>query len=87
VLRDTLGNSGSFGPPAGFPKTVSVTAPTAPSADTAPPQLVAFGFTPKTVDISADPAEVTVTARVTDATGALNPTILGCQMRRPYGGR
>ncbi|WP_176946288.1 fibronectin type III domain-containing protein [Blastococcus aurantiacus] len=45
------------------------------AADTAPPALVAFDFTPRTVDISAGPASVTVSARITDATGAEAPTI------------
>jgi hypothetical protein len=44
-------------------------------ADAAVPQLVEFDFTPKTVDITNGPATVTVTARVTDATGVENPTI------------
>jgi hypothetical protein len=44
-------------------------------ADIAPPHLVAFSFTPRTVDISAGPASITVSARITDATGAETPTI------------
>ncbi|WP_448621030.1 fibronectin type III domain-containing protein [Geodermatophilus sp. URMC 65] len=36
---------------------------------------MAFDFTPQTVDISNGPASITVTARITDATGAEAPTI------------
>ncbi len=46
------------------------------AADTAPPQLLAFGFTPRIVDVSSSPATVTVTARVSDATGARAPVVL-----------
>jgi hypothetical protein len=46
------------------------------AADNAPPELVSFDFTPKTVDVSTGPASVVVTARVTDATGAQDPTIV-----------
>jgi Fibronectin type III domain/Zinc carboxypeptidase len=45
------------------------------ATDTAVPQMVEFDFTPKTVDITNGPATVTVTARVTDATGVQDPTI------------
>jgi hypothetical protein len=34
--------------------------------DDTPPELVEFGFTPKTVDVSTDPATLIVTARITD---------------------
>jgi hypothetical protein len=48
--------------------------PAGPPTDTAPPELVSFDFTPKSVDINSFPATVTVTARITDATGVQNPT-------------
>jgi hypothetical protein len=34
--------------------------------DTTPPELVEFNFTPKSIDVSTDPAEVKATIRVTD---------------------
>ncbi|MHA3834870.1 fibronectin type III domain-containing protein, partial [Terrabacter sp. AAH1] len=48
--------------------------PTAP--DLAAPVLSEFDFTPKSVDVNAGAKSVTVTARVTDATGAKMPTLL-----------
>src|SRR4051794_40115974 len=43
------------------------------SADTTPPQLQSFDFTPKTVDVSTGSQQVQVTMRITDATGAEDP--------------
>ena len=50
-----------------FPRTLEVTSV---AADTAPPALVEFDFTPKSVDVTTGSRTVEVTARVTDATGA-----------------
>jgi len=50
--------------------------PATPPPDTAAPVLSEFDFSPSSVDVSAGPADVVVTARVTDATGALPPTFL-----------
>jgi hypothetical protein len=72
-LEDTLGNDGSFGPPAGFPKELTVTSS---NADTAAPQLLEFDFTPKAIDVTEGSATVTVTARIIDATGAEAPYFL-----------
>ncbi len=51
-------------------------APTVPPVDTAAPVLAAFDFSPGTVDVDAGPAQVVVTARVTDATGAVAPRLV-----------
>ena len=72
-LKDTKGNSGSFGPPSGFPKTLQVASA---EPDTAPPALAEFDFTPKTVDVTRGSRTVSVSARVTDATGAEPPYFL-----------
>ncbi len=48
----------------------------APASDTSAPQLVSSSVTPTTVDVSSSGRQVTVTARVTDATGAEPPTIV-----------
>ncbi|MGW1801572.1 DUF7743 domain-containing protein, partial [Streptomyces sp. NPDC001984] len=70
-LEDKAGNTGSFGPPPGFPNTLTVTAV---GADTTAPQLVAFDFTPKQVDVTNGHATVTVTAHITDdASGTVAP--------------
>ncbi|MFL6176299.1 MAG: M6 family metalloprotease domain-containing protein, partial [Ornithinibacter sp.] len=49
--------------------------PSTPPADTAAPVLAAFDFSPSSVDATAGPANVLVSARVTDATGAVAPTL------------
>lgn len=49
--------------------------PAEAAADTAPPTLVTFDFTPKTVDVSAGPQQVAITAQITDATGAESPRV------------
>ena len=40
--------------------------PAVAAADTTPPQLVAFSFTPSAVNVSASPQSVTVNATITD---------------------
>ncbi len=55
-----------------------VAAPTtasARSADTAPPVLVDFGFTPGTVRTEATAKDVVITAKLTDETGSRAPTV------------
>ncbi|WP_179556081.1 cell wall-binding repeat-containing protein, partial [Pseudoclavibacter sp. JAI123] len=71
-LRDNLGNSGSFGPPASYPQTLTVS--NGPS-DVSPPTLHSFDFTPKTVDVSKSSATVKVTTRISDPSGAQAPYI------------
>src|SRR5688572_28067333 len=44
-------------------------------ADTSPPVLVSSSVTPTSVNVSSSGQQVTVTVRVTDATGAQTPTI------------
>lgn len=44
--------------------------PLVAAADTSPPRVAALDFQPRTVDVSNGPATVTVTARLTDETGA-----------------
>ncbi len=56
--------------------TAAVSPPAHAAADTAPPVLSQFDFTPKTVDVAGGSTTVTVTTRVTDATGAEAPTML-----------
>jgi len=62
-LRDVMGNSGNFGPGAGFPSELSVVSGT---ADVTAPQLLEWDFVPKTVDVTKQAQLVTVTFRVTD---------------------
>src|SRR4051812_36320632 len=66
LLVDQVGNTKSLGASdlqaAGFPTTFAQTG----DGDTTAPQLVAFDFVPKTVDVSASAATITVTARITD---------------------
>lgn len=50
-------------------------APADAAADTAPPTVVTFDFTPKTVDVSAGAEQVTVTAQITDASGVETPRV------------
>ncbi len=50
--------------------------PSIPPPDTAAPVLSSFDFSPSGVDVTAGPADVLVTARVTDATGAVVPTLV-----------
>jgi hypothetical protein len=69
-LADTLGNSGGFQKPA----TLTVTNP-APS-DTSAPELVSFSMTPDSVDVAGGSQTVTISMRITDATGAEAPTFL-----------
>lgn len=45
-------------------------------SDTSAPVLSEFDFTPKTVDVAAGSKTLTVTARVTDASGTNAPTML-----------
>jgi hypothetical protein len=47
----------------GFPTELAVTST---SADTTPPELIEFDFTPKAIDISSGPQNVTFTMRITD---------------------
>lgn len=51
----------------GFPSTLVVVSAV---SDTSPPQLAAFDFNPKSVDVSARAQTITVTARLIDASGA-----------------
>ncbi|WP_261818335.1 fibronectin type III domain-containing protein [Nocardioides sp. OK12] len=70
-LRDTIGNSQT-----GFNNHPTKLKVTNGPADTAAPVLADFDFTPTTVDVSTGEKQVTVTARVTDATGAEAPTMI-----------
>ncbi|WP_221933205.1 hypothetical protein, partial [Tessaracoccus rhinocerotis] len=70
-LRDTLGNHDATYHNHPTKLTVLKT-----SSDTASPILSEFDFTPKTLDVAGSSREVVVTARVTDATGALAPTLI-----------
>lgn len=54
---------------------VGVGTPAEAAVDTAPPTLVTFDFTPKTVDVSAGAQQVAVTAQITDATGVDSPRV------------
>jgi len=57
---------------------VSLPAPTStgrPAEEPASPRLLAFDISPSTVDVLDGPATVVVTARVTDATGVVPPTL------------
>ncbi|WP_243057794.1 fibronectin type III domain-containing protein [Nocardioides sp. SR21] len=49
--------------------------PAEAATDTAPPTVVTFDFTPKTVDVSAGDQQVTVTAQITDASGVEAPRV------------
>lgn len=42
--------------------------------DVEAPQVRSFDFTPQDVDVTSGPAQVTVTARITDATGVIAPS-------------
>lgn len=70
-ISDVSGNKRSYSSAAlsalGFPSTLVVVSAV---SDTSPPQLAAFDFTPKTVDVSASAQTITVTARLVDASGA-----------------
>lgn len=73
-LSDTLGNSDSA-----FrdnPTKLTVTNGVAGPGDTAPPVVSEFDFTPKSVDIADGAKTVSVTARLTDQTGAEPPTMI-----------
>src|SRR4029078_5096714 len=48
----------------------------AAGGDISPPVLTSFDFTPKSVNLNSGAQQVTVTAHVTDATGAQAPTVL-----------
>ena len=67
-LYDTLGNSESDYHE--HPQKLTVTSR---PGDVSAPVLSQFDFTPKSVDVSAGSKSVTVTARVTDATGVAYP--------------
>ncbi len=45
-------------------------------ADTSPPAVSEFDFTPKTVDVSTGEKQITVSVRLTDATGAEAPLLV-----------
>ena len=50
--------------------------PAPATVDTAAPEVVAFDFTPKSLDISTGAKTLTITARITDASGAEPPTVI-----------
>ncbi|MEW1823037.1 hypothetical protein AB0323_19925, partial [Arthrobacter sp. NPDC080031] len=67
-LSDTLGNkTNTF-------QTLQTITVTGPLTDTAPPVLASASVSPTSVDISSTPGTVTVSAHITDATGATVPT-------------
>lgn len=73
-LRDARGNSGSFGPPPGFPDTVNVV--NTAGSDTSPPVLAEFSVSPRTIDVADSSQTVVVRARVVDnMSGAQAPTL------------
>lgn len=65
-LRDKVGNRALIRTPelqaAGFPTTLSVVS----VQDVKPPDLLSFSFAPSTVDVSAGPETVMITAHITD---------------------
>ena len=69
--RDTLGNNG-----AGFQDHPTKLTVTNTPPDTAAPAVSQFDFTPKTVDVNGGEKQVTVSVRLTDATGAEAPTMV-----------
>ncbi|WP_221933207.1 hypothetical protein, partial [Tessaracoccus rhinocerotis] len=70
-LEDSLGNDDST-----FHEHPTKLTITNTPADTEAPVLSEFDFTPTTVDVAGGSQEVVVTARVTDATGALAPAMI-----------
>jgi elongation factor P hydroxylase len=71
-VEDQVGNRGQWWPKAeavaymqsnGFPYQITIQNT---NPDTSPPEIVSFDFTPKTVDVSNGPAEITFTARILD---------------------
>ncbi len=70
-LSDTGGNAETT--PHFHPTKLTVTSGT---TDVAAPVLSEYDFTPKSVDVATESKTVTVTARVTDATGAVPPTLV-----------
>ncbi|WP_460733707.1 hypothetical protein, partial [Nocardioides ginkgobilobae] len=66
--EDTLGNSDST-----FRDHPTKLTVTNGAADSAPPVVSNFDFTPKTIDVSTGEQQITVSVRLTDATGAEAP--------------
>lgn len=69
-LHDTEGNSGARRNV--HPDMLRVTGL---PADHEPPEVVEFDFSPRAVDVTDGPQRVTVTARITDASGTGNPLL------------
>ena len=73
-LRDTLGNSGSFGPSFGYQSFFNVES-TAEAPDVESPQLESWEVSPTTINVDYAAATVTVIFRVTDSSGVESPLI------------
>lgn len=72
-LRDPLGNSGSFGPPGNYSRTITVVR--GATSDTSAPVLTAWNLLNTTADLTSGSATVSVEFTVTDATGVSTPSL------------
>jgi hypothetical protein len=70
TLADTVGNADSSAHNNPTKLTVVSNA-----TDVTPPALASFTFTPTTLNVTTGPKQTTVSARITDATGVVAPTV------------